>query len=174
MDAFKRAFDRVELIFYGVSLLAIFLMMIIITCDAVGRYFLRNPIDGAFELVQNYLMVAAVFLSVSYTYRINGHIRLELFNKYFSPRLKGFFFYLINIFPLVLFALICYQGSIKAWEAWKGREVIVGIVSWPTFFSYIWIPLGSGLLTLRIFLVLIERAFRGFWPASAGTSGLEE
>ena len=66
-------FERV-LIFAGV--LATFLMMALTSADALSRYLLNRPITGAYELTEKYLMVAAVFLGMSYAYRGGGFIRV--------------------------------------------------------------------------------------------------
>lgn len=157
INAIHSVFEKLEKAVFWLGLTAIFLMMLSITSDTIARYVFRHAIDGAFEFTQNYLMVGAVFLSMSYTYKVNGHIRLELFNKLLPQRIKGILFYPNTVLPMMFFALIAYEGWLKTWEAWVGNESLVGVVSWPTYLSYVWIPLGAGIMVLRLLLELIEQ-----------------
>lgn len=156
MDIIRKLFDRLEIVCHGIGLAAIFIMMITITVDTMGRYFLNSPITGSFELVQNYLLVAAVFLSVSYTYKIDSHIKIELFTRFIPEKVRAVLFIITGALAIVLFSVITYENWLKTWEALIRNETLVGVVAWPTFLSYVWIPLGMGLLTLRILLMIIE------------------
>jgi TRAP-type C4-dicarboxylate transport system permease small subunit len=160
VKSIKLLYDRLESLFYRLSVIGIFVMMVVVTGDSVGRYFLRSPIKGAFELVQNYLMVMTVFLSISYICRINAHIRLEMFQKFFPRQLKIVITYVNTLFPLAMFFIICHQATIRALEAWNNKEVMIGVVSWPVFWSYVWVPLGTGLVCVRLLFDLIDRPCR--------------
>ena len=59
-----------------VAALATFVMMLLTTADAVGRYLFNRPILAAYELTTNYLMVAVVFLAMPYAYREGANIRV--------------------------------------------------------------------------------------------------
>ena len=56
--------------------LATFLMMCLTSADALCRYLLNSPILGAYEITEKYLMVAAIFLGLSYAYRGGVFIRV--------------------------------------------------------------------------------------------------
>ena len=55
-----------ELVMVYVSSLSTFVLMLLTTADAGGRYLFNRPITGAYEITSNYLMIAAVFLAVCY------------------------------------------------------------------------------------------------------------
>jgi TRAP-type C4-dicarboxylate transport system permease small subunit len=59
-----------------VAAAATFVMMLLTTADAGGRYLFNRPILAAYELTTNYLMVAAIFLAMPYTYRQGANIRV--------------------------------------------------------------------------------------------------
>jgi TRAP-type C4-dicarboxylate transport system permease small subunit len=46
------------------------------SADAIGRYIFNSPIMGAYELTEKYLMVAAIFLGMSYAFRGGIFIRV--------------------------------------------------------------------------------------------------
>jgi TRAP-type C4-dicarboxylate transport system permease small subunit len=53
-------------------------MMCLTSADAFSRYLFNKPILGALELTEKYLMVAAVFLGLSYAFRGGLFIRVTL------------------------------------------------------------------------------------------------
>lgn len=65
----RRWLDGCERVLTLVAVLATFAMMLLTTADAAGRYLLNRPILAAYEITTNYLMVAAVFLALPYSYR---------------------------------------------------------------------------------------------------------
>ena len=69
---------RIEAILLGFGVFATFAMMCLTTADALSRYALNSPILGALELTEKYLMVAAIFLGLSYAYRGGLFIRVTL------------------------------------------------------------------------------------------------
>jgi TRAP-type C4-dicarboxylate transport system permease small subunit len=76
---------EIALVYTGV--LATFLMMCLTSADAFSRYLFNSPIMGAYEITEKYLMVAAVFLGLSYAYRGGGFIRVT----FLVDRLPGRF-----------------------------------------------------------------------------------
>ena len=62
------------LVYAGV--LATFVMMLLTSADALSRYLLNRPIIGAYEITEKYLMVAAIYLGLSYAYRGGVFIRV--------------------------------------------------------------------------------------------------
>lgn len=69
---------RIEAALLGLGAFATFAMMCLTTADALSRYALNSPILGALELTEKYLMVAAIFLGLSYAYRGGLFIRVTL------------------------------------------------------------------------------------------------
>ena len=60
-------------------------MMCLTSADALSRYAFNRPILGAFEITEKYLMVAAIFLGLSYGYRGGLFIRVT----FLVDRLSG-------------------------------------------------------------------------------------
>ena len=77
--------DRAETALTLGAVAATFVMMVLTTADAVGRYVFNRPILVAYELTTNYLMVAAVFLAMPYAYREGANIRVT----FLADRLRG-------------------------------------------------------------------------------------
>jgi TRAP-type C4-dicarboxylate transport system permease small subunit len=79
---------RCELALVYAGVLATFLMMCLTSADALCRYLLNRPILGAYEITKKYLMVAAIFLGLSYAYRGGVFIRVTFLVDRLPPTLK--------------------------------------------------------------------------------------
>jgi TRAP-type C4-dicarboxylate transport system permease small subunit len=73
---FTRILHRCELVLVYAAVVAAFAMMLLTSADALSRYLLNSPILGAYEITEKYLIVAMVFLGLSYAYRGGVFIRV--------------------------------------------------------------------------------------------------
>ena len=87
---------RCELVLVYASMLATVAMMCLTSADALSRYLLNRPIMGAYEITEKYLMVATIFLGLSYAYRGGVFIRVTFLVDRLPARLK----LLANILPI--------------------------------------------------------------------------
>jgi len=85
MSILEKWLHRCELALLYVGVLATFAMMCLTSADALSRYLLNRPILGAMEITEKYLMVAAIFLGLSYGYRGGLFIRVT----FLVDRLSG-------------------------------------------------------------------------------------
>jgi len=72
----KKPLDAIERLFTFLAMISVFLMACLTAADAMGRYFLNQPISGAFEVTENYLMIFAVYFALAYAYKGGANIRL--------------------------------------------------------------------------------------------------
>lgn len=154
----SRSFDKVEIMFLKLSQLSILAMMVLTALDASSRYIFDKPIMGAYEITERYLMIILVFLSMSYVQKVDGHIRLDILFEKFSQRLQD----ALNIFYFLLAALLMafigYEGAISTYNAIANNLQLSGLINFPLWLSYIWIPLGSFLITIRLLITIIRLA----------------
>lgn len=154
-------FDRAFLI---VAQGAIFLMMLSISADALGRYLLNRPLQGSFEFTSLYLMVILTFLGMPATYARGGHIRLDVLRPYLA-RIPGKPVERINaLVAACVFGILTWYAGGEAISKFIERDTTFGIVQFPLYWSYVWVPLGCGALTLRL---LVEVVF----PPREGDEG---
>ena len=139
-----------ENIFMATAMLSIFVMMLSISADALSRYLLGSPITGQYEFTQYYLLVILVFMALPRTYILGGHIRLKLLDRYRSK----IPFHLSERCNVLLGALafgaISYISTLEAIEKFANQDKLFGAVQFPIYWSYVWVPLGCGLMTLRL------------------------
>ncbi|OUM87910.1 MAG: hypothetical protein BAA01_10695 [Bacillus thermozeamaize] len=160
MKLILRYFDRLERAMFLVSQIAVFLMMILTTADAVCRYVLRQPIVGVFEFTTNYLMVITVFLSMSYVMRIKGHITIDLITERLPAKWVGYFRMVFLFLGAVMMFILGYQGVGLTIEAWEKGYTTMGLIPWPMWISYVCIPIGMFLFCIRLLFEIVH-TFKG-------------
>jgi TRAP-type C4-dicarboxylate transport system permease small subunit len=94
---------RCELALLYVGVLATFAMMCLTSADALSRYAFNRPILGAFEITEKYLMVAAIFMGLSYGYRGGLFIRVT----FLVDRLSGSARLAADYFAFLVSLLFC-------------------------------------------------------------------
>src|SRR5471030_3299336 len=85
MQLLGRWLTRCEIALLYVGVFATFAMMCLTSADALSRYAFNRPILGALEITEKYLMVAAIFMGLSYAYRGGLFIRVT----FLVDRLSG-------------------------------------------------------------------------------------
>lgn len=134
----------------GISLL---LMMVLISADALGRLF-GAPVQGAYEFTSYYLMVIAAFAALPRSYTTGGQVRLELLEPWLR-KLPGHAAYRgVVALSLAAFLVLFWFTAEEATQRIVNRDTTFGVIQWPLYLSYVWLPIGVGLLCLRLVVEL--------------------
>ena len=130
----------------------IMVVMVLVSADAVLRRAFGAPLTFQLQLSESYLLVAMVMLSLAWGYRKGGSIQVRL---------------LLDAFPTFVAEVILRAGlalssiyiAILAVLAWSpfyraliDHEVTMGVIDWPVSWSWVWVPIGCGLLAFRLAL----------------------
>ncbi|MBX9453647.1 MAG: TRAP transporter small permease [Mesorhizobium sp.] len=152
----ERALSFFDRIFMAIAQLAIFVMMLSISVDALGRYLFNRPLQGSFEFTTLYLMVILTFLGLPATYASGGHIRLDVLKPWLA-RIPGNPVERVNaLIAAGIFGFLAWHSGIEAVSKFIDRDTSFGVIQFPLYWSYVWVPLGCGLLALRL---AVEIAF---------------
>ena len=130
------------------SLAAIFFIMMLTTIDAVGRYVFRLPIKGAYEIIQDYLMVIAVFFGICYAFRGGGFISVDFLVDRMPRKIKIALSYFSQIFCILLsmmFVWATIKRCLRAIDLAENTPQLWDLPLWP---SYAVIPVGLFFATL--------------------------
>lgn len=149
IDHFLSWFDR---LFLAVAQIAVAVMMIAVSVDALGRYLFDQPLQGAYEFVMLYLMVMLAFLGMPAIYAEGGHLRIDAFVPLLA-RVPGQIPERLNaLFGVLVFGAASWVAGEVAIDKFVSRDATFGVISFPLYLSYCWVPLGFLLLTLRLLL----------------------
>jgi TRAP-type C4-dicarboxylate transport system permease small subunit len=138
---------RCELALVYAGVLATFLMMCLTSADALCRYLLNSPIIGAYEITEKYLMVAAIFLGLSYAYRGGVFIRVTFLVDRLPPALKQVADHIAILLSLVFCAFILIATGQQAWRGLQD-DTTLSALPIPVGPAYCLVPLGFLALTI--------------------------
>lgn len=146
----EKGLSALERICLAVAQLAIFVMMLSITADALGRYLFNRPLQGSFEFTTLYLMVILTFLGLPATYASGGHIRLDVLRPWLM-RIPGNPVERLNsLIGAAVFGFLAWYSGIEAFSKFIEKDTTFGVIQFPLYWSYVWVPVGCGLLALRL------------------------
>ena len=132
---------RCELVLVYASVLAAVVMMCLTSADALSRYLLNRPIMGVYEITEKYLMVAAVFLGLSYAYRGGGFIRVTFLVDRLPGRFKlaaDYVAHAISLFICFVLLLATTQQAIRS----LSDDTTLSALPIPVGPAYWFVPLG--------------------------------
>lgn len=130
---------------------ALFAVMAVTVADVVMRYGFNAPLPFAYDLITQYLLVAAFFLALSYTLRAGGHMNVDmLLVAIRSPRARAALRAIGDALAIVFFLALLYAGWSTAHDSWVRGDRLTGPLPWPVWLSQVFVPLGVALLLLRL------------------------
>lgn len=139
-----------DLIFMRAAQASLMAMMLGISVDAFGRYLFNKPLQGNFEFTSLYLMVIVTFLGMPACYSRGGMVRLDVFSGTLS-RLPFSMSERINtLLAAAVFGFITWHTGHEAIDKFLSRDTTFGVIQFPLYWSYVWVPIGCGLLAARL------------------------
>lgn len=124
----------------------------IVTADVFLRYFLNAPLSWSFDLISLFLMAGIFFFLLSDTFRAGGHIGVDIVQLRLSRRARHGCAALWCAIAAGVMIPMTWIGLQKAMAGYAKGEVLAGIVDWPVWIAYFLVPLGVGMLSLRLLL----------------------
>lgn len=159
LKSIEKLLWRCELALVYAGVLATVIMMLLTSADALSRYAFNRPIMGAYEITEKYLMVAAIYLGLSYAYRGGVFIRVTFVVDRLPPAFKlaaNYFAHVVSL-AFCLVVLVATTG-----QALRGLRDDTELSSLPILVgpAYCLVPLGFLALT-AIMLVDLTRVRSG-------------
>lgn len=148
---------RIETAFDWLAAAAMFMIMTVVFCDTILRYAFNSPLSWAYDLISLYLVAGVFFFSLAGTYTAGAHVNVDILQNKMPPRVIDMTEVVTAMVGLVVFVLIAETGARRAVNAFVSDDVLSGAIGWPTWPALALVPLGCGLLALRLALVLIGR-----------------
>jgi TRAP-type mannitol/chloroaromatic compound transport system permease small subunit len=123
---------RVESFFNVTSGMLILFLMFLAVFQVVGRKFFNFPIPGYVDWVEM-AMAIFCFLSIAYTQKLGGHVRMELFISRFSGRSLWIVEALGTLIAMWIIAVLALYGWDHFMRAWVigDSSIDIQIPIWP-------------------------------------------
>ncbi len=161
-ESMQKLLDGCENVLTYVAVFSTFVMMLLTTADAAGRYLLNRPITGAYEITTNYLMVAAIFLAMTYAYRGGAHIRVTFLADRLPRLVKLVVNHLVQFFSMLYCAALVY-ATLKQALRTIATGTTLSSIEIPQGPAYLLVPLGLFLVSLTM-LVDLGKVRKGKSP----------
>jgi TRAP-type transport system small permease protein len=145
-----RLLNGCERVMIYISTLSTFVLMLLTTADAGGRYLFNRPITGAYEITTNYLMIAAIFMGLSYGYRQGSYIRVTFLVGRIKGKPKLVINHLVQVFSLlygVMLIIATYRQALRTFEMHTTLSSLDFIPVGP---AYVIVPVGLFFMALAM------------------------
>ena len=137
MSALLRAYTRVLLVLNSVGTVWIFLLMLVIVTDVIGRTAFTRPLPGVLELV-SLSIVGIVFLQIPHALRSGRITRVEALSDWLARRVPRFGYALQGVYSLLgaaLFIALYVAVQPLFLRAWQNDDYvgIEGYITYPVW-----------------------------------------
>lgn len=146
----SKLISRIEAAMMAVAVLCVGALMLVVSYDALARYFLGAPLQWAFDFVTFYLMVMLTYFALSTTFQRGDHIGVDLLVPMMNRRFRAATAAVTGVMAAALFAAIACGNILKTVTAYRANEFIPGYFSWPVWLSYLPIALGALVIIVRL------------------------
>jgi TRAP-type C4-dicarboxylate transport system permease small subunit len=156
--ALDRAVSGIERLGTFIAAGVMFAIMIIVSADVLMRYGFNRPFGWAYDLIGMYLMVALFYLVLSRAFAAHAHVNVDILLYTVPARGRRALELIICAASAVLFLAVTIAGAERTWTSYVNAEEIAGSIAWPAWLAVVFVPIGAGLLTLRLVLQAVSHA----------------
>jgi TRAP-type transport system small permease protein len=150
----EKLISTCERVMLYISTISAFVLMLLTTADAGGRYLFNRPITGAYEITTNYLMVAAVFMGVSYGYHQGAYIRVTFLADHLPGLVKIVVNHLVQLLSVVYAGLLVVATYQQALRTIATGTTLSSLDFIPLGPAYVIVPVGLFFMAISMLLDL--------------------
>ncbi len=123
-------------------------MTLLIFFQVMSRFLLNTPLAWSEEAAR-YVFIWTIYLSAALAVKHRKHIRVEVGLMLFKGKAKSAMFILSDILFLI-FSIILVNDGIRLVQTLSAHQQVSPALALPMNIVYIIIPLGYGLMALRL------------------------
>lgn len=139
-----------------ISAMVLFVMMLLVVTDVGRRYFFNAPLAWAYEVISIYLTPAVFFLAISHTLKSHAHVAVDILHNWASPRTRHALLAVGAVLACPVFAFGAWHAANVTWHDWQSQAVSSTGLPVPTWTTTNFLPLGFGMLALRLLLDAVD------------------
>jgi TRAP-type C4-dicarboxylate transport system permease small subunit len=167
---FGRYLRRVEIALAITAAAVACFAMMFVGAEVLMRYAFNAPIPGHLEGAE-LLVPIIVFLGLSYTQSMHGHVGMDLVLDSMSDRLRRYATMATLLISIFICAVLAWFSAQHAWQLWIYDDVTMSppyFKTWPTGAA---VALGYLLISLRMYLQVLHLYDPGRFPANEPEAG---
>ena len=127
----------------------------LVTFDVLMRYFLGEPQLFVDELA-NFLQVLVVFWGLAWTFRVGGHVRVDLVTAHLPGPARAWLRVVTLAIGIALLLVMAWVTWLSVGEAWEQRRVST-VMLYPLWLPMALIPTGLLLMALAMLGPLVRQ-----------------
>lgn len=147
--------SKVERSLNVVAASIVFILMFLISADALGRYALSKSVTGTIE-ISEFLMVGSVYLATPYVMAAGKHFTLEVSASLLKNRFYFTLVLLASIASLGMMSIIGWQAVMDTRYSYVIGQFARGLLPFPTWPAKAVFALGIILMSLRLLVGVIR------------------
>lgn len=105
-----------------VTALTLFAMMVLTFVDVWGRYLLRQPVFGGYEVTE-FLMGVLIFSGLPILCAREGHVSIDVFDTFIPRKWRRPQLAIINLVSAGALGVLAWRMFLQAGELWRNHEV---------------------------------------------------
>jgi TRAP-type C4-dicarboxylate transport system permease small subunit len=145
----------------GFATLAIVLL---VSYDVTMRYFFNQP-QLFVDEVASFLQVLLIFGGAAATFRVGGHVRVDLITGAVRPAVRAWLRVGTLALGIVVLAVAIWVTTQSAMTAFRyGR--VSAVMLYPLWLPMAWIPAGLALMALAMLAALVRQLKAALGPAA--------
>jgi len=134
-----------------VSSAIIIILMLLVTADVCGRYFLNSPITGASELAR-FMMIIIVFPALAWAALAGKHIKVDILVERFPRRVQAIVSRIMLLAALGIYGIITWRSALYSMEV----DNITSMLRLPQSIFYWIMTVGFAVFCLSIIALVIK------------------
>jgi TRAP-type C4-dicarboxylate transport system permease small subunit len=139
---------------YLSSLLLVSLVLLILT-EIFIRYFFNMSTLIADEY-SGYLFLASVFLGLSYTFKENAHIRINILTSRMSKKSNKFIDIFAGLITIIVLSFALYRTVLFTFDSYEMEMLSESVSQTPLYLTQLVMPLGLSLFILSVLIFVIK------------------
>ena len=150
---FDRSLAKLEVLAAIIGGVMVLAAMMLTSIDVVMRYAFHRPLTFSYHLTEFYLMVGMMTMPLAWGFRTGGYIRVSAFCQVLPPRLRSILLRLGLLVSALYVGALAWLSAENTIEFYQRGDVQMGVIDWPLWLSWIWVPVGVGLLAARLLVI---------------------
>lgn len=165
-----RILRRLEIALAAVAAAIAIFAMLFVGAEVLMRYAFDSPIPGHLE-GSELLMPIIVFLGISYTQSMRGHVGMDLALDMLAPRIRRYAVMATLLISIFICAVIGWFSAKLTYQLWLYDDVTMSPPYFRTWPSGAAIVIGYSLISLRMYLQFLHLISPERFPANEPESG---
>ncbi|MEO5845220.1 MAG: TRAP transporter small permease [Caldimonas sp.] len=149
-DRLRRVIDAIDNVLMVIGCLMLFALMFVVVADVALRYAFNSPLQWSYEVISSYLMPGLFFFAASHTLKAHGHVAVDILHNYLGRRTRYVLEALVSTLATPVFLLCTVVSARRTFEDLQTAATSTSGLALPTWTISLMLPIGFGLLTLRL------------------------